>query len=326
MTRRSRDGALVAGEIVLPVLGVPVRYRSASAVLVEAVERAFGAWRDVPGAWPTAAAGEEAPAIELIADEAAGTPGVGAAGEDAHMLRFNVTRDDVLLVTADGVEARADAVAGRAQARLGVGVSGKREVVEACVLEALTLFLVTARDRLPVHAAAVLVKGRALLLAAPGGTGKSTLAYACLRAGWTVLSDDAVYIQSRPRTTVWAMGRGISLAPGAADLVPGLEAHRAVRRADGRGKVVVPLEGTGPRHARPGGVCLLTRGGGRFGRVEPMAADAAVAALLEEVEPGFDRFADTMRTPLEAVARRGAWRVHMAEDPLRTVALLASLP
>lgn len=51
------------------------------------------------------------------------------------------------------------------------------------------LCFITRRD-LSIHAAAVEIEGRALLLGAPGGFGKTTLAAACHRSGHRLLSED----------------------------------------------------------------------------------------------------------------------------------------
>lgn len=49
----------------------------------------------------------------------------------------------------------------------------------------------------PVHAAAVTLGGRTLILSGPGGSGKSTAAVACAAAGWDYAGDD--YVLSSPQ-------------------------------------------------------------------------------------------------------------------------------
>ena len=55
---------------------------------------------------------------------------------------------------------------------------------------------------LPIHAAAVEVNGSALLLAAPGHFGKTTLAAAFVRAGYRVLAEDFTFCRSSSRISV----------------------------------------------------------------------------------------------------------------------------
>lgn len=69
--------------------------------------------------------------------------------------------------------------------------------------------LLLARGDLPLHAAAVEVNGEAIVLAAPGTFGKTTLAAAFLSAGYRLLSEDVTCIQ---------LGGGPEVVPGPAML------------------------------------------------------------------------------------------------------------
>lgn len=53
-----------------------------------------------------------------------------------------------------------------------------------------------------VHAAAIAGAAGGILLAGPGGAGKSTSALACLRAGWRYAGDDFVAVRPRPSPVV----------------------------------------------------------------------------------------------------------------------------
>jgi len=61
-------------------------------------------------------------------------------------------------------------------------------------LEASAYLLVTSAFLAGVHAACVAWQGRGVLLAGDSGAGKSSMAYACARSGWTYISDDASYL------------------------------------------------------------------------------------------------------------------------------------
>ncbi len=61
---------------------------------------------------------------------------------------------------------------------------------------------VLQRGDLPLHAAAVEVGGSAVILAAPGRYGKSTLAAAFVRAGHRVLSEDMTCVRTAPEPAV----------------------------------------------------------------------------------------------------------------------------
>ncbi|HEX3880002.1 MAG TPA: hypothetical protein VHW24_23640 [Bryobacteraceae bacterium] len=61
-------------------------------------------------------------------------------------------------------------------------------------LEPAGYLMVDAAHLCPVHASCVSLNGRAMLLCGDAGAGKTSLAYACARNGWTYLSDDATHI------------------------------------------------------------------------------------------------------------------------------------
>jgi hypothetical protein len=61
-------------------------------------------------------------------------------------------------------------------------------------LEAAALSMVTGLRAAPVHAACVSPFGSGMLLCGESGAGKSSLAYAGARAGWTYTCDDASYL------------------------------------------------------------------------------------------------------------------------------------
>jgi hypothetical protein len=77
-------------------------------------------------------------------------------------------------------------------------------------LEALALTALDAIFFTPLHAACVSRAEAGTLLCGDSGAGKSSLAYACARRGWTLVSDDAVH-----------------LAPGSARI--GVGASRVIR-------------------------------------------------------------------------------------------------
>jgi hypothetical protein len=59
------------------------------------------------------------------------------------------------------------------------------------------------RGDLPLHAASVDIGGAAVVLAAPGRYGKTTLAAACMQAGHRLLSEDLTCVTTSPSAAVW---------------------------------------------------------------------------------------------------------------------------
>jgi hypothetical protein len=61
-------------------------------------------------------------------------------------------------------------------------------------LEAGAYLLIVSAYLAGVHAACVEWQGHGVLFAGDSGAGKSSMAYACARSGWTYISDDASYL------------------------------------------------------------------------------------------------------------------------------------
>lgn len=95
------------------------------------------------------------------------------------------------------------------------------------------------RDGVPIHAASVEVNGSGVLLAAPGGSGKTTLAAGFFQAGHRLLSEDHSYLRPVP----WP-----SVVPGPAflrvrrDVIRSLEfaGSRVANESDDRVSVELP--------------------------------------------------------------------------------------
>ncbi|HEU0299242.1 MAG TPA: hypothetical protein VFR37_07310, partial [Longimicrobium sp.] len=172
------------GAATFAVFGIPLHIESGVRQVIEGADALFGAWRDaaVDEAW----SGRAPVRIRITLQ----------AGKDVGgQMGMRIREPGRLAVRAPGVSARADVRRRVAVARVAP------EILQDAVqlrggMEMLALWLLTGLDREPLHAAGV-VRGRtALLLAGPSGVGKSTLAYAALRSGLRVLSEDTVFLQA----------------------------------------------------------------------------------------------------------------------------------
>lgn len=311
--------------LVMPVLGVPVRFDAQTPALADAVEAAFGAWRTLdrrPELVTTPPAGPPRIRLRLTGSQLRSRPPGPLA------IR---TRPGGWLRLSDPGRlsggARLDRMRGRLRIAPGA-LHNPRSIQHA--LDTLTLFLLTRLDREPVHAAAIATgDGRGLVLAGPSGIGKSTLALAALRDGLRVLTDDAVYLQLHPRLRVWGMGRPLHVSPATAKRFPGITGRAAVPRPGGTPKLPVEPEPAGAARLDPGviehaGLCILERGdAGPV--VAPISADEAVRALLSRLDPGFDQFRDSIPERLHALAAGGAWRVRLGPRPEESLPALRKL-
>jgi hypothetical protein len=108
-------------------------------------------------------------------------------------------------------------------------------------LEAIAFILISGSCAIPLHAACVSLRGRGILLCGESGTGKSTLAYACARNGWTFISDDGSYLERGTETPrVLGNSHRIRFRPAAKELFPELKGRDLTPRAEGKPSIEVP--------------------------------------------------------------------------------------
>ena len=101
--------------------------------------------------------------------------------------------------------------------------------------------LVATRRATPIHAACVERNGRGVLLCGDSGMGKSTLSYACARAGWTYISDDATFLlQDRDDRMVTGDCHRVRFRPTAAELFPEIRGRDITPRAAGKPSIELP--------------------------------------------------------------------------------------
>ena len=124
----------------------------------------------------------------------------------------------------------------RAQAKISLSLAALRQPLYArYFFLALPACCVATRYATPVHAACVALSGRGVLLCGDSGTGKSTLAYACARSGWTYVSDDGSYIvNGGEHRLVTGNCHQIRFRPSAANIFPELQDLEVTPRAAGK--------------------------------------------------------------------------------------------
>lgn len=303
--------------LLLPVLGIPVTFATNAAAVLEMVEAAFGAWRNLD---PASAAGADTVQIRLVV-------GAGDEGADDHApFRYHMPDEDRVLITSPGSFGITDPVHRSAVARVTSDLLADAEHFRYGFLEALTLALLTHLDRQPLHAAALVRDGTAVLLAGPSGVGKSTLTYAGLHAGLAVLSEDTVHLQLRPRLRIWGFPGHLHLPTAAVRCFPELADLPTVRLANGKEKVAIDLRHRASTclHADQAVLCLLQRHAAAP-TIESLPATQMLRRMPWLRESGFAVFADTVRPAIEALAGRGAWQLTLSPDPTDALPLLMSL-
>ena len=89
----------------------------------------------------------------------------------------------------------------------------RKQLLEGVVYQTLCSLYLT-----PIHAACVSLNGRGVLICGPPGSGKSSLAYACAKAGFTFVSDDVTYLIRDETPNVLGRCHWIRMKPGAQQL------------------------------------------------------------------------------------------------------------
>jgi hypothetical protein len=112
---------------------------------------------------------------------------------------------------------------------------GNRPWLQYHFLEAAIYTMLDAASLAPVHAACIEIDGRATLLCGDSGAGKTSLAYACAKRGWTFISGDATHmVRARADRTVVGRPFALRLRETAAGLFPELRQRLASIRPNGK--------------------------------------------------------------------------------------------
>ena len=154
------------------------------------------------------------------------------------------------------------------------------------VLEAMAYSLLGSLHVVTLHAACVALHGCGVLLAGDSGAGKSSLAYACARRGWTYISDDSSSLLRRSAArTVLGDPRLFRFRATAGSLFPEFQGMEESRHAHGKPTIEVrasslPAIRTA-LESRVDAVVFLNRRHGREGQAEliPVAGDDAMRRL-----------------------------------------------
>lgn len=204
---------------------------------------------------------------------------------------------------------------------------GTAEVFERSVLAVIAGILAPAIGVLALHSGCVVRNGKAVLIAAPAGTGKSTMTLALACRGWSLLSDDWTFLaESRSGLRAWGMPAALKLLPDAVRFFPELAAFSTGVALNGEEsfeldawkvfKVTRALEGT------PAALILLERdvrqGAPFCCRIEKMRAAETRTALLRDIEAqpveatGGHGYCESI---VGRLARAGAYRATIGGEP-----------
>lgn len=310
-------GAPLTETACFPLLGVPVELRSNSSSVIDAAERAFGAWQDLEQ--DLIAPGPPL-RIDLI---------VHAGTQETRHTPFSVRFHGSRLIAAGGASMMVAQIdRGEALAFVTPELVADEAHFRYNVLDQLALILASYRDRTPLHTGAIVRNGRAVLIAGPSLSGKSTLCYAAVRAGFQLLAEDVIYVGLSPRLRLWGNPGAIHLMPDATRYFPELADAQPQVRANGKLKVAVDAAGLGANRRRLWAervvVCVIDRQDVARSTLEIVEPRVLVDAIAARPEAGFDLHPNLAEVAA-TVAATGVYRLVVGRDPVEAIAHLEEL-
>jgi hypothetical protein len=208
-------------------LGFPVRVLSNSADVLAAAHESWSAFHPVFHRGP----------LEILFDV---KPGNGTSATlppaPAHMQK------ESLLVQVADIDNFfiADLKQGRAMCRVTKATTASSKYFRYHFMEAAALCMLSALRAVAVHSACVRIGGKGVLLCGESGDGKSTLAFAGSRTGWTYVTDDATYVPlDRDDRLVVGNCNQVRFRPSAAEIFPELAGRAMTPRAAGKPSIEV---------------------------------------------------------------------------------------
>jgi hypothetical protein len=219
-----------------------------------------------------------------------------------------------LAITRSGISVTADGGTGKGACTFARGFDADEL---ADLANTMVLFLVGHADRVPLHASAVMLGETAIVFAGPSGAGKSTLALAASRAGLPLLSDDTIFVQTRPTFRLWSLAGPIHVFQKDAPS----EAEGGMRLRGGRWKRALAAQRR--RHwADRAILCVLDRE--ETASLTSLPSDAAIAALTHNPEAGYQFYGEAADQAARALAGEGAWRLALSSNPAEAIALIGA--
>ncbi len=187
---------------------------------------------------------------------------------------------------------------------LSDGLLADEAYLRRAVLAVIAGVLSPSLGVIALHAGCVVRDGKAILLAAPSGVGKSTLALTLAVRGWSLLSDDWTFVSDASNgLSVWGMQSSIKLLPDARLYFPELSALYPAISLNGELSFEIdPWSVFGVDRAidaTPFGIVILERAvehGAHFFHVSRSSEEETMQALLEEIEEQPEAIAKQNRT------------------------------
>lgn len=292
-------------------MGFTLRLISNSPAILAAAERSFG------GFGPAQVSGSPDFTFRLLThDLDDGPPGPPVFRLEGSLLYQTTGRDSTLV---------ADLAGGFAFGYFSATTVANSAFFRWHFLELAFFMMLESRGLMGVHGAALAKEGRAVLLRAQSGGGKTTLAYAAAtRGGFQALAEDVVWLDGRC-SLWWGMPWSFHLLPDAKQLFPELAGYEPVLQTNGEMKLEVNLEtiqpGSTTVSARPKAIVLVERLACGKSRLEPIRASEARNAWPLGAT-GLEMKLPHHQAHFETLLKNNTYRLYFGDDIQAGVDLL----
>ncbi|MGA2277423.1 MAG: hypothetical protein ABSG00_07455, partial [Terracidiphilus sp.] len=209
---------------------------------------------------------------------------------------------------------------------LSEGIIADVEYLRRAVLAVIAGVLAPSLGVIVLHAGCVVRDGRAILLAAHSGEGKSTLSLALALRGWSLLSDEWTFVSAATNgLSVWGMQTSVKLMPDASLYFPLLTTlSPTISLNEELSFEIDPWILFGVNRAidaTPLGIIFLKRAqdsGEHICHASQFGAEETMKTLLEEIEEQPEAIADQNRTRqllMQQLCRLPALKVSFSGNP-----------
>lgn len=196
-------------------------------------------------------------------------------------------------------------------------VAEQSEFLRLRFLEPPVMSMLVAAHLAPIHGALVARNGSGVVLCGESFAGKSTLAYACARTGWTLISDDGTFLLRKSKDR-FAVGnpRTLRFRPDAKKLFPELADCEVAFRPNGMLGMEVPTSRL--PIAVAGGcaidhVVFLKRSGSGRARISPCETSEALRRLERVNLYGPPDVQESQRRAYRRLLDAGLWWLHYSD-------------
>jgi hypothetical protein len=185
-------------------------------------------------------------------------------------------------------------------------------------LEPLGWMMIDALHAPVVHAAGVALNGRAALLCGESGAGKTSLAYACARRGWSFLSGDAMHlVHAGGEFEVRGRPHQLRFRESASRLFPELAGIAPRLRPNGKLDIVTAASGLGIQTGIAATACCLIdlrrEPAPCTARISPWTRQQAMEALSGSLLSGDAELQRARQSTLEHFASLPLFQLHYSD-------------